>query len=83
MQPKKNIITKKNTIQTQNKLTHIYEDTGRYLTTIPTTKLTWLWQKYYKNHYNTHGLVPPTQPYETEIVWLYQQYKYKPPINIH
>lgn len=37
--PKTNIITDKNTIQTQNKLTHIYEDARRHLITMPTTRL--------------------------------------------
>lgn len=37
--PEKDITTTTNTIQTQNELAHIYEDTGRYLITIPTTRL--------------------------------------------
>ena len=48
------------------------EDTGRHLITIPTTRLKWLWQQYNKDKYNTHGLVPPTQTFETEVVWFYQ-----------
>ncbi len=77
--PEKDITTVKNTIQTQNEVTHIYEDTGRHLITIPTTRLKWLWQQYNKAIYSTHGLVLPTQPFETEVVWLYQRYKYKIP----
>ena len=77
--PEKDITTIKNTIQTQNELTHIYEDTGKHLITIPTTRLKWLWQQYNKAIYSTHGLVPHTQPFETEVVWLYQRYKYKIP----
>ena len=77
--PEKDIITTTNTIQTQNELTHIYEDTGRHLITIPTTRLKWLWQQYNTDKYNTHGLVPPTQSFETEVVWLYQRYNYKIP----
>ena len=42
--PEKDIATVENTIHTQNELTHIYEDTGRHLITIPTTRLKWLWQ---------------------------------------
>jgi hypothetical protein len=38
--PQKDIATTKNTIQTQNELTHIYDNIGKYLTTIPTTRLT-------------------------------------------
>ena len=29
----------------------------------------------------THGLEPSTQSFETEIVWLYQRYKYRIPKN--
>ena len=39
----------------------------------------WLWQQYNKNKYSTHSLVPPTQSFETEVVWLYQRYNYKKP----
>ena len=28
-----------------------------------------------------HGLEPPTQPFEIEMVWLYQRYKYRIPKN--
>ncbi len=37
--PKKDINTNKSTIQTQNEITHIYDDTGKHLITIPTTRL--------------------------------------------
>ena len=77
--PEKDITTIKNTIQTQNEITHIYEDTGRHLITIPTTRLKWLWQQYNIDTYSTYGLVPPPQPFETEIVWLYQRYNPKKP----
>ena len=40
--PEKDITTVENTIHTQNELTHIYEDTGRHLITIPTIRLKWL-----------------------------------------
>ena len=72
--PEKDIVTAQNTIHTQNEVTHIYEDTGRHLITIPTTRLKWLWQQY-----NTHGLVPAPQSFETEVVWLYQRYNSKKP----
>ena len=57
--PEKDIATEENTIHIQNELTQIYENTGRYLTTIPTTRLKWLWQQYNNDKYNTHNLVPP------------------------
>ena len=57
--PEKDILTITNTIQIQNELTNIYEDTGRHLITIPTTRIKWLWQQYNIDKYNTHGLVPP------------------------
>jgi hypothetical protein len=81
MQPTKDIATTKNTIQTQDELTHIYDDTGKYLITIPTTRLKWLWQQYQNVIHNTHGLVPHTQPFETEVICLYQRYKHKNPKN--
>ena len=75
--PERDINTTTNTIQTQNEITHLYENTGRYLTSIPTTRLKWLWQQYHSNTHNRHDLVPPTQSFETEIIWLYQRYKNK------
>ena len=75
--PEKDILTNNDAIQIHNEQTHIYENTGRHLITIPTTRLKWLWQQYNKVKYNTHGLVPPTQTFEKEVVWLYQRYKSK------
>jgi hypothetical protein len=40
--PEKDIVTTENTIYIQNKLTQIYENTGRHLITIPTNRLKWL-----------------------------------------
>ena len=37
--PEKDIATIESTIHIQNKLTHVYEDTGRYFITIPITRL--------------------------------------------
>ena len=59
------------TIQTQNEVTHIYENTRRHNITIPTTRIKWLWQQYRKAIQNRNDLVPPTQTFESEIVWLY------------
>ena len=75
--PKRDKATNINTIQTQDESTHIYDDTGKYLITIPTTRLTWLWAQYHNVIHKPHGLVLPTQPFETEVIWLYQRYKYK------
>ena len=66
------------TIQIKKTKTHLYENTGRHLITIPTTRLEWLWKQYNKNKYNTHGLVPQPQSFEKKIIWLYQRYKHKP-----
>ena len=86
--PEKDIITTKNTIQTHNEVSHLFENTGRYLTTISTTRLKWLWQQYHKNTANKHNLIPPIQSFEIEIIWLYQRYNIKiynknPQKNIH
>lgn len=60
--PEKHINTNTITIQTYTELTHVYENIGTHLTTIPTIKLKWLWQQYNKHIYSTHGLVPPHNP---------------------
>ena len=71
------IIANKDTIQVNNEQTYIYEDIGTHLITIPTTRIKWLWQQYNKTSYSTHGLVPQTQTFQKEVVWLYQRYKRK------
>ena len=75
--PENDIETNTNTIQTHFDVAHIYEDNGRHLTTIPKTRLHWLWKQYQLAKNNPHRLEPPTQPFETEMVWLYQRYKYR------
>jgi hypothetical protein len=75
--PDRDIDTNKCIIETQNDKSHIYDDTGRYITTIPTTRIKWLWQQYNNNKYNTHRLIFAIHPFETEIVWLYQKYEHK------
>ena len=57
--PKNDIVTTKNNIQTLGEITHIYEDTGKFLITIPTTRLKWLWQQYHYSNHSTHGPIPP------------------------
>ena len=41
----------------------------------------WPWKQYQLAKNTTHGLEPSTQSFETEIVWLYQRYKYRIPKN--
>ena len=65
------------TIQIQNDTAHIYEETGKSLKTIPMDRLKWLWKQYTQLKNIPNGLIPPTQSFETEIVWLYQRYKYR------
>ena len=79
--PEKDIKVNACTIQTQNDIAHIYEETGKYLITIPIDRLKWLWKQYTQSQNRPNGLIPPTQPFETEIVWLYQRYKYRIPKN--
>ena len=74
--PESDIETTINTIQTHFDVAHIYEDNGRHLTTIPKTRLHWLWKQYQLAKNTPHGLEPPTQPFETKMVWLYQRYKH-------
>jgi hypothetical protein len=79
--PKNDIKTNSDTIQTRFDVAHIYEDNGRHLITIPKARLTWLWKQYQLAKNTSHGLEPSTQSFETEIVWLYQRYKYRIPKN--
>ena len=79
--PESDIETNTSTIQTQLDVAHIYEDNGRHLITIPKTRLDWLWKQYQLAKDLPHGLEPTTQSFETEIVWLYQRYKYRIPKN--
>jgi hypothetical protein len=79
--PENDIETNSDTIQIQFDVAHIYEDNGRHLITTPKTRLMWLWNQYQLAKNTTHGLEPTTQSFETEIVWLYQRYKYRIPKN--
>ena len=79
--PKKDIKVDTCTIQIQNDTTHIYEETWKHLITIPIDRLKWLWKQYIQSQNRPNGLIPPTQSFETEIVWLYQRYKYRTPKN--
>ena len=68
-------------IQIQNDVAHIYEETRKYLITIPIYRLKWLWKKYTQSQNRPNGLIPLIQSFETKIVWLYQRYKYRIPKN--
>ena len=77
--PSKDINTQTHTIQIQQNSAHIYDNSGKYLISIPICRLTWLWNQYQNGLNNPQNLKPQTQPFEIEIVWLYQRYKYKIP----
>ena len=79
--PKRDIKVDIHTIQIVNEVAHIYEETGKYLISIPMDRLKWLWKQYTTSLNRPHGLILQTQPFETEIVWLYQRYKYRIPKN--
>jgi hypothetical protein len=74
--PDKDIKTTQPTIQFIGDKAHIFTDIGNLLITIPKTRLEWLWKQYNINLEIQHQLDPPKQPFTTEIIWLYERYKY-------
>ena len=60
---------------------HIYDNIGRHLITNPETRLKLSWDQYHFALNKPHNLEPLTPPFETEVAWLYQRYKYKTPKN--
>jgi hypothetical protein len=44
--PEKDILTHHNTIHLQYENVHIYDNTGKYIITIPLIRLHWLWNQY-------------------------------------
>jgi hypothetical protein len=74
--PDKDIITNKPTIQTSASESQIYDQNGRFLATITTERLKWLWARFSQNNLThlTNFLQPPVQNFETEIIWLIQRY---------
>jgi hypothetical protein len=74
--PDKDINTTEPTIQIIGDEAHIFTDIGNLLITIPKTRLEWLWNQYNSNLDTQHQLDPPRQPFATEIIWLYERYKY-------
>ena len=67
------------TIQSQHGASHIYDEEGRHLITIPEQRLQWLWKQYQNALHQPHNLEPPIQSFEQEVTWLYRRYKYKIP----
>jgi hypothetical protein len=77
--PNKDIKTTQSTIQIIYDKAHIFIDTKNLLITISKTRLEWLWKQYNINLDTQHHLDPPRQPFTTEIIWLYERYKYRIP----
>ena len=69
------------TIQSQHGISHIYDNDGRHLITIPEQRVQWLWAQYQNALNKPHNLEPPIQSFEKEVTWLYQRYKYRMPKN--
>ena len=69
------------TKQSQHGASHIYDEEGRHLITIPEQRLQWLWKQYQNALHQPHNLEPPIQSFEQEVTWLYRRYKYKIPKN--
>ena len=79
--PDTDIACTQHTIQSQHGVSHIYDNDGRHLITIPKQRLQWLWEQYQDALNKPHNLEPPVQPFEKEVAWLYQRYKYRMPKN--
>ena len=79
--PDSDIACTQPTIQSQHGTSHIYDEDGRHIITIPEQRLQWLWEQYQNALPQSHNLEPPTQSFEKEVVWLYQRYKYRLPKN--
>jgi ribonuclease HI len=52
---------------------------GNHLITITKNRLEWLWYQYTTNSNTQHQLDPPRQTFVTEVIWLYERYKYHIP----
>ena len=72
--PDKNIITNKPTIQVQALESNIYDHNGRYITTITTDRLHWLWNQFSHNKhpYLTNFLQPPHKTLQPKYDGLYK-----------
>jgi hypothetical protein len=77
--PDTDIDTTKPSIQIIQDKAFIYTNKGNHIITIPKTILEWLWNQYTTNSTIEQQLDPPRQPFQTEIIWLYERYKYRIP----
>jgi hypothetical protein len=75
--PSRDISTTQSTISITHNQAHIYQNNGKYLLTIPITRLQWLWTQFHFAQQQPQFLEPPLQPFEIEVIWLYQRYNYK------
>jgi hypothetical protein len=77
--PDTDINTEEPTIQIIHDKALIFTNKGNHLITIPKNRLEWLWNQYNTNSNTHHQLDPPCQPFVTEVIWLYERYKYRIP----
>jgi hypothetical protein len=77
--PNTDINTVEPTIQIIQDKALIFTNKGNHLITIPKNRLEWLWNQYNTNSNAHHQLDPPCQSFETEVIWLYERYKYRIP----
>jgi hypothetical protein len=69
--PSRDINTTQPTITITHNQAYLYQDNGKYLLTIPTTRLKWLWTQYHFAQQQPQFLEPPLQPFEMEVIWFY------------
>jgi hypothetical protein len=67
------------TIQIIQDKAFIFTNKVNHLITIPKARLEWLWNQYNTNSNAHHQLDLPCQTFETEVIWLYERYKYQIP----
>jgi hypothetical protein len=77
--PDTDINTVEPTIQIIHDKALIFTNKRNHLITIPKNRLKWLWNQYNTNSNAHHQLDPPCQSFETEVIWLYERYKYQIP----
>ena len=66
--PERDIKVETHTIQTQNDVAYMYEETRKHFIIIPIDRLKWLWKQYTQLLNRPHGLISSIQPFEIEIV---------------
>lgn len=72
--PDKDMYTQRPIIQTEHDHANIYDATGKYILTIPLSRLQWLWKQYNIYQNKNKYIFPPLQDFETEVLSLYQRY---------